>query len=88
MTRRYWNGGPDGVNTLRISDLAQMFFETENSRNARRRMLYLLTNDPWLWEELLKRHFRKRQEFFTPLQYELLVEVYGFPPFVMAAPLF
>lgn len=86
--KRSIKGGCEEVNTLRISDLAQKFFETDNGRNARRRMLYLLMNDPWLWEELLKRHFRKRQEFFTPLQYELLVEIYGFPPFVMAAPLF
>lgn len=71
-----------GVTTLCITELAQLFFETDNGRNARRRMLYWLMNDPWLWEELLKRHFRKHQVFFTPSQYQLLVEVYGFPPYL------
>lgn len=72
-----------GVTTLCITELAQLYFEMSDGRNARRRMLYLLTNDPWLWEELQKRRFRKHQVFFTPLQYQLLVEIYGFPPYLM-----
>lgn len=72
-----------GVTTLCITELAQMYFATSDRRNARRRMLYLLTSDPLLWEELLRRHFRKHQVCFTPWQYQLLVDLYGFPPYRM-----
>lgn len=72
-----------GVNTLCITTLAQWYFGTSDSRNARRRMLYLLTSDPVLWAGLQERNFRKHQVYFTPLQYELLVELYGFPPYCM-----
>lgn len=65
--------------TYNITLLAMSYCETCVPGNARRRLNYMLRTDPELWEELKKAHYRSRQRYFTPRQYELIVKYLGKP---------
>lgn len=65
--------------TYNITTLAMSYCETYNPANARRRLNYMLRNDPELWAELQQAHYHSRQRCFTPKQYEVIVKYLGEP---------
>lgn len=65
--------------TYNITQLAMIYCETYDPANARRRLNYMLRTDPELWDELQRAHYRSRQRYFTPKQYELIVKYLGEP---------
>lgn len=66
-------------NRYNITLLAQAYCGDQDPANARRKMNYLLHSCPELWEELAGAHYRSRQRFFTPKQYEIVTRYLGEP---------
>lgn len=65
--------------TYAITELAMLYFETSDGKNARRRLMRNMQQDRMMWEELLEARFQMRQRFFTPRQYEVVVRYMGEP---------
>lgn len=62
-----------------IAELAMVYYQCTNPRNAQRRFMRLLKSEKDLWERLKGLHFHAYQRTFTPKQYAAVIEVLGEP---------